>query len=332
MADLKKEVLGDYRETMEYAGRLARSGLTKMTPVIISCAITGGIHGKEANPNLPEKPEEQAAQAYDAYNAGASLVHIHARDPKNWSLMSQNTEDFMKVNTMVRAKCPDIIVNNTCLGGRMVSEQARTISEQLWVSIGARPEVASVDIVATCQKVTVGERKAPLSNPRPAAELPFDYIMTQDDAVRTVQEMEKFGVKPELELFEMGDVRYIYNMAKAGVLKGPYWIQMIFGGTGIYPSPEFMIAAANMLPPESLLSIIGIGACQTAVITQAMLLGHHIRVGLEDNVVYGPGQLATSNAQLVERAVRIARELGRPVATPAQAREIMGLGAPRQYS
>ena len=126
--------------------------------------------------------------------------------------------------------------------------------------------------------------------------------------------------------------KYLNNLLKESALDEPYWVQMLFGGSGTYPCPEMMMTAAKLLPEKSMLSIIALGACQSAMITLGIILGHHVRVGLEDNYYYGPHELAVSNAQFVERVVRIARELGRPIATPAQAREMMGLGEPRSYS
>jgi len=120
-------------------------------------------------------------------------------------------------------------------------------------------------------------------------------------------------------------------MIASGVAEAPHWMQLAFGGSGIPPAPEKMIDATMTLPADSLVSILSTGACQTMMVTMAILLGHHVRVGLEDNIYYSAGQLAESNAQMVERVVRIAKEIGREVATPEEARAMMGLGAPRQY-
>lgn len=331
MADLKDYLLGDYRDTVDYMNKMGKYGLTKFPPLIISCAITGGIHGKEANPNLPETPEEQVQSAYEAYNAGASLIHIHRRASHDLSIMSQSADEFLEVNAMMRAKMSDVIINNTCIGGRFADVANQKLGPSLWASLPARPEVASIDVAAVSTKMKIGARKAPLVPEKDEYIFNFDYIMSQDDAIATAKEFIKYDIKPELELFDLGNIKYIYNLIDAGLIKGPHWVQMLFGGNGIFPTPDNMLAAARLLPKDSLFSVIGIGACQTAMITLAMILGHHVRVGLEDNVFYGPRELATSNAQLVERVVRIAKELGRPIATPAQAREMMGLGAPRQY-
>jgi 3-keto-5-aminohexanoate cleavage enzyme len=331
MSELKDFLLGDYRDVMSYIGKIGRSGLYRFSPLIITCAITGGTRGKEVNPNVPESPQEQADQARDAYNAGASMVHIHARDPVKAYTTATSPDAFKRVNALVREKCPDIIVNNTCLGGRRFDDVTGTITGQSLNSIDAKPEVASLDISAFSTIMNFPERKAPLPGPRPAVRDQWNYMLTLDDSVRAARLMKENGIKPEFEMYSINDTKYIYHLEKEGVIDKPYWIQILFGGNGLYPAAEYMIAAANVLPQESMFSVIGVGACQTAMITLAIILGHHVRVGMEDNMIYAPKELANSNAQFVERVARIARELGRPIATPTKARAMLGLGAPRQY-
>lgn len=328
------KMTNDLRTSMKYAEQVSKSGLYKMPPVIISCAITGGLHGAEINPNLPEDKDSQVQSAYDAYNAGASLVHIHARDPKNLCAMTTNVEDYMELNARIREKCPDIIINNTCMGGRMIDDATKQASPMLLTSIGAKPEVSSVDLACESTYMPMRARKAPLTGRDQDCLSKINYFLTQGEAVQVVEEMQNNGIKPELEVFSIDDIaKYIVPLIKKGILKDqPYWVQVIFGGNGTMTSVENLVHATQLMPENSLMSVIGIGAAQTAMITLAMLMGHHVRVGMEDSPLYGPGELAKSNAQLVERVVRIAKELGRPVATPAQAREMMGLGAPREYT
>ncbi len=335
MNDLLK-ITNEYRDSIGYAERIARSGLTKMPPVIISCAITGGIHGAEVNSNLPETKAAQIQSAYDAYNAGASLVHIHARDPKNLAVMSSNVEDYKELNARIREKCPGIIINNTCLGGRAVleNEDGLKVTENMLVSLDALPEVSSVDLTCGSVYMPLKARKPPLAGRDQDMIRKENYLMTVGDAYMVVAEMQKRHIKPELEVYSEIDIlRYVLPMLRSGAFdQEPLWLQMLFGGNGTYPTVESMVNATRILPKNSLLSVIGIGACQTAMITLAMIMGHHVRVGMEDNPVYAPHQPAESNAQIVERVVRIANELGRPVATPDQAREMLGLGAPRIFS
>lgn len=332
MSEFKNYMVGDYRDDYTYAERVARNGLAKMSPVIITCAITGGIQGAEANPNLPETKEDQVQSVYDAYNAGASMVHIHARDTKNLGYNSNDYRDFLEVNARVREKCPDLIINNTCMGGRMINENNWAISPVTTASLDARPEVASFDITSTSTYVPVKARKAPLTGRDEDMLIKFNYLLTQNEAVQIINEMISREIKPEFEIFSVHDLKYLYTLIHMGLAKQPYWVQMLFGGNGTYPTPKTMIHATEHMPPEAIMSVIGIGPCQNAMLTLAMILGHHVRVGMEDNYIYGPGEPAKSNAQLVERIVRIAKELGRPIATPAQAREMMGLDVPRAYS
>lgn len=280
---------------------------------------------------MPEAPEEQVREAYDAYNAGASMVHIHRRNPENPMQMSWKWEEFAEINTMVRAKCPDLIINNTCLGGRMLNEETGTIGDRMLASIPAKPEVASLDIHCFCEDMPMKARKAPLFGRDEDAILKFHYSISPDTAKYVAQLMDEQGIKPEFEMFDIADVKYLNRLAKDGTAKTPYWVSMLFNGNGTIPTPDMMLAATRALPDNSLLNVIGIGAAQFPMLAMAMILGHHVRVGLEDNVFYAPRELAQGNGQMVERVVRLARELGRPIATPEQARKMMGLGAPRAY-
>lgn len=329
--ELKEYLVGDVRDSVRYIENMSRGGLSKLPPLIITCAITGGLHGKEANPNLPEAPEEQVREAYDAYNAGTSMVHIHRRNPENPMQMSWKWEEFAEINTMVRAKCPDLIINNTCLGGRMLNEETGTIGDRMLASIPAKPEVASLDIHCFCEDMPMKARKAPLFGRDEDAILKFHYSISPDTAKYVAQLMDEQGIKPEFEMFDIADVKYLNRLAKDGTAKTPYWVSMLFNGNGTIPTPDMMLAATRALPDNSLLNVIGIGAAQFPMLAMAMILGHHVRVGLEDNVFYAPRELAQGNGQMVERVVRLARELGRPIATPEQARKMMGLGAPRAY-
>ncbi len=332
MSDLKALLGKDYTDTKLYAKEIQRYGLSKMPPLIITCAITGSNQGKEANPNLPETKEEQVQQAYDAYNAGAAMVHIHCRDEKNTAATSYVPADYLAVNTMIREKCPDLIINNTCTGVHLVDMNRNFISPQMTFSVPAKPEVSSIDI--TCAAVTQvlkarpgveGREKDIVNN--------LATVISPDDCQKITRMMEDADIKPEWEVFSLEDLKLLNAMIDQGITKQEvHWIQALFGGFGSYPTIDNMIHISRMLPENAMMSVIGIGAAQNAMMTAGILMGHHIRVGLEDNIYYGPGELAKSNAQLVERAVMIARALGREIATPAQAREMMGLSAqPRQY-
>lgn len=325
-------LIGSVRDSFTYIDKMSRGGLSKFPPLIISCAITGGLHGAEVNPNLPETAEAQTQAAYDAYNAGASMVHIHRRNPENLGTMSWKAEEFTEVNAMIRAKCPDLIINNTCLGGRRLKDDKITLGEPMLASIDAKPEVASLDIHCFALNLKVKARKPPLSGRDQDGILAWNYMMTEEDAVNGASKMLANDIKPELEIYDPADIKYLNLFISRGIIKKPYWISALFNGNGTFPMPELMMTMMRALPPESLMSIIGIGAAQFPMLAMGIVLGMHVRVGLEDNVMYAPGELAKSNAQMVERVVRLAKELGRPIATPTQAREMMGLGAPREYN
>lgn len=335
MAELNNYRIQDYRDTYDYCKTVSKYGLSKMPPLIITCAITGGAQGKESNPNLPETVAEQAQQSYDAYNAGAAMIHIHRRDPDNPAVATQRWQDYLEVNAAIRDRCPELIINNTCVGQRHAKPDGRggyQVGKQMLVSINALPEVSSVDITCHCSNLLLPARKPPLYGRDEPVMRNEAAFMAYDELEYVVTEMRSRGIKPEYECFRPDNFKYLNYLEERGLLEDPFWVQMLFNGNGTTPVVEQMLTAARMLPKNGMLSVIGIGAAQTALLTQAIILGHHVRVGLEDSIYYGPRELAKSNAQLVERVVRIATELGRPIATPAQAREMMGLDKPRNYT
>ena len=237
----------------------------------------------------------------------------------------------MEVNRLVREKCPEIIINNTCIGGRLIDTENMTTSELLHASTAAKPEVASIDITSTSQRMHLGARTKEMGGERDAYLKHFDLINNDEDIVELLKEFDQYDIKPEWEMYNLTDIKRLRGIIDKGVVKGPHWCMMLFGGNGVFPNYQAMALAMQMLPPDTIFSTINIGGAHNAMMAQSIIMGNHVRVGLEDVTYYAPHQLVTSNAQLVERAVRIAKELGRPVATPAQAREMLGLGAPRQY-
>lgn len=316
---MKNYLIGDYNPGYKYSQMMGKYGAEGFAPAIITCAITGGMHGKEANPNLPETLDEQVQAAVDAYNAGASMVHIHRREPDNLAVCTDNYELYLEVNARIREKCPDLIINNTAMGGRFYYEGEPGFRNYALPSTGARPEVTSIDLFTTLYLLP--------GRPRTA------YTMHATDCIDVIKICEEHGVKPEFECTSVNDLK-VFNglIAKHDCKDKPYWFQLLVNGQGTLPSPTAISEFASQLPENSMLGVIGIGASQFPVVAMGLAMGHNVRVGLEDNVYYRKGELATSNAQLVERAVRLAKEIGRPIATPAQAREMMGLGAPRQYT
>jgi len=317
------EYIWDYRNPYEWMQRV-RKGLP---PLIISCAITGGVQGKEANENLPETPEEQAEHTREAYKAGASIVHVHARNPEVWWMTSANPDDYLRINTLIREKCPDIIINNTTGGGPELT------TEQRMASIYANPELCSLNLGPFVLKVPMKERSEPLLHPRPA--LVYDRCIPNSyaDIELYARTMKEHGVKPEMELYHPGMYWVVQDLIMEGLIEPPYDIQYVMGfQTSSFPTPANLLSLINELPPQSIFFAIGVGHYQLPMNVMAVMLGGHVRVGMEDNLYYRRGQKLENNAQLVARIARIANEMNREVATPAQAREMLGISqTPSSY-
>ena len=317
----------NYNDVNEYLRLVRRQ---EMPPLIISVAVTGGVHGKETNPNLPETPEEQAQQAYEAYKAGASIVHIHARDPKTgYASPSTNPEHYREINRRIRELCPDIIINNTTGGGLGLS------TEERMRSLEADPEIASLNMGPLAWKAILKKREPPLTGR--SEDVLMDSVWPPTFSWRETelfaQRMLEKNIKPELEVYHQGQFQLVYNLMEKSLLKKPYWIQLVLGApSAALPTPANIISMLSHVPPDSMVSVAAIGPFQLPLTTIAIAMGLNIRVGLEDNIYYRRGEQAKSNAQLVERAVRIAKELNREIATSAQAREMLGLSKePKQY-
>jgi 3-keto-5-aminohexanoate cleavage enzyme len=248
------------------------------------------------------------------------MVHIHARDPKQLTQGARDTEIWRDVLQKVRSACPEIIINATTGAG-----PGMTMAERA-SCLAAGPEVASLNLAPDMSKFKLKERRAPLSFPRPALEIdeciPFTYGQIHEVAA----EMKRFGVKPELELYHPGCAWVLQYLIEHGLLDKPYWVQTVMGyQTSSFPTVENVLSILKELPPDSMWLCSAIGAFQLPLTTLATLMGGHVRVGLEDNVYYSRGRKAKSNAELVQRAVRISHELNREVATPAQARQMLHL-------
>lgn len=308
----------NYLDPREYMKGLIEG----MPPLIITVAITGGVAGKEVNPNLPETPEEQADSVYEAYKAGASVVHIHARDPKNgYATASSNPDDYYKINKLVRERCPDIIIANTT-GASVDMPRSEAIK-----SLEAKPEMASLNCGPLILRGKLKRRLPPLSGRDEDQDLsklviPVTFAETEHFAA----EMKKRGVKPELEVYNCQMFNVVDNLIRQGLLDKPYSFSLIFAeAIAQPPTMQNFISAVAGLPEDSIFQAIGVGPAQFPVLMMSMVIGGNVRVGFEDNIFYKRGELLKSNAQAVEKVVRIANELERPIATPAQAREMLGL-------
>ncbi|MDZ7702560.1 MAG: 3-keto-5-aminohexanoate cleavage protein [Halobacteriales archaeon] len=270
-------------------------------PVIVTAALTGGVHGKEANPNLPETPAEIAEAAAACERAGASIVHLHAR--RDTGERSFDPDRFQALTDAVRGATDDIIIQHST-GGTAVPTEDRAAG----LHTDPAPEMASLDM-------------GPLNR--------YDRL-TSENTRATVDElyetMAERGIKPELEAFNDGHLNEVASFVDRADLDEPVYVNLILGGGTLTPaSPRNLLHLVDNLPAGAVFNTLAFGPHQLPLTTMGLLLGGHVRVGLEDNVYYRRGELAESNAQLVERAVAIAERLERPVATPTEARDLLGL-------
>ena len=305
-----------YTDSYQFLDRVKQG----MPPLIICCACNGGIQGKESNENIPETAAEIAESVQAAYGAGASMVHVHGRDPNNLPAPAKTTEVWLEVNLKIRERCPDIIINDTTGGGPNM-----TMDERL-SCLDAGPEVASLNLAPDMSKFKIKARNAPLQHPHPEQEFDECIPFTYGQISAWAAEMKKRSIKTELEIYHPGCVWVVNDLIAQGLLDRPVWVQTVMGyQTGSFATPKHILDMLADLPEGCMWLCSGIGPFQLPLTTFATLMGGHVRVGLEDNVYYRRGEKAKNNAQLVERAVKIARELNREIATPGQAREMLGL-------
>jgi 3-keto-5-aminohexanoate cleavage enzyme len=274
--------------------------------VIVTASLNGALVNKEMNPNTPEQPDEIAQAALECYNAGASIVHIHARDEQGKPTGTR--EKFEEILTAVRGKCREIIIQFSTGGGANL-----TIEERVRC-LDAKPESASLNM-GTLMRQTGAFAGTPFSN------------LTKDIEAWAAK-MRELDIKPEMECYSQSMYRDVNNLIKKELLKPPYYVNIVLGMQyqgAIEATPETLNSMIEFLPPECYFNCCATSSAQLPVTTMAMIRGGAIRVGLEDNIYYSRGVLAKSNAQLVERSVRIARELNIEPTTPDEAREILGI-------
>lgn len=292
--------------------------------VILTCAVTGNAPVNPKYPyEYPVTPKQISAAVVEAANAGASVAHIHVRDIETGH-GSRDPRLFREVVDRVRQTGVDIVINLTAGMGALFlpdpEDEGRALPESDMIGVEERvahlkdclPDIASLD-------VTTGNQ----------VEAGFEYVYL--NTTRTLRGMAKrfqeLGVKPELEAFQAGDVLFANQLVKEGLIDGPPMYQFVLGVQWASPAtPETMIYLKSLLPNEAVWSGFGIARMQMPMLAQAVLLGGNVRVGLEDNLYLKRGVFAT-NGQLVERACSIIENMGAGVATPAEARQILGLKA-----
>ena len=269
-----------------------------MDKLIITAALTGAETTKEANPALPVTPEEIAEAAFLCREAGASIVHLHARKPDGSS--TQDPGVFGEIISGIRQRT-DVIIQVSTGGAVGMTPEERLQPVQL------NPEMATL----STGSVNFGEDL---------------FVNTMEEIRAFARTMIAKGVKPEIEAFDSGMVQNALTLVKEGILELPLHFDFVLGVPGAMPgTPEALMYMRSLLPAGCTWTVAGIGRTELPLGAMAIILGGHVRVGFEDNIYYKRGQLAESNAQLVQRMVRLAEELGREVATPEEARKILHL-------
>jgi uncharacterized protein (DUF849 family) len=287
--------------------------------IIIAAALTGSMNApQKVNPAVPVTPEEIASEALAARAAGAAIVHIHVRDPVA-GVPSMDLSLYEEVVSRIRRTGSDVIINLTTGPGAryrpddhnpmLASADSTMASSAKRVEhiVKLKPDICSLDV-------------ATMNFPQYA----FVNLPRQLEEMAIL--IQEAGVKPELEVFDLGHAWLARTMVEKGIIKGTPLFQLCMGVPWAAPgTPENMIAMRNTLPAGAQWAGFGISSNEFPMVAQAAILGGHVRVGLEDNLYIAKGQLATGNAQLVTRAVQIVEALGSHVASPAEARQILEL-------
>lgn len=297
--------------------------------VIITCAVTGGIHTPTMSPHLPITPQEIAASAIEAAEAGAAIIHLHARDPET-GRPTQNPDLFMQFLPRIK-QSTDAVLNLTTGGGL-----GMTLDERLAPAHRARPEVTSLNMGS--MNFSVAQLGSKFTQWKHEWEKPYVegswktiYPNSFDMIERIMVEVGRaYGTRFEFECYDIGHLYNLKMFVDRGLVDPPFFIQGIFGiagGMGAdYDNLMFFKQTADRLfGSDYRLSSFGIGRAQMGFLTMTALLGGNVRVGLEDSLYIGRGQLARSNAEQVAKIRRIVEELGMEIATPAEARAILNL-------
>jgi uncharacterized protein (DUF849 family) len=280
-----------------------------MDKVIITCALTGVAATRKQCAAIPYTPAEIAEDAYRAYNAGASVVHIHAREDDGRP--SQRVEVYAEIRDRIRAKCPLIINFSTGAIDVPAAERVAHITE-------LQPEIGALNMGSMNYAKYSSEKK----------QFYFDHVFANPfgEIVMFLQAMNQAGVKPELECFDMGHIHNAAPLYDMGILSHPTQYSLILGVTGgIAPTVENLVHMAKALPPQATLEVIGISHHQWRLVAAAIAMGGNIRVGLEDNFYLRAGEMAKHNGELVDKAANLVRELGQQVATVEEARQLLSL-------
>lgn len=271
-----------------------------MQRLIITAAICGAEVTKEHNPAVPYTVEEIGREAESAYKAGASIIHLHVRNDDGTP--TQDKERFRLCMEEIRRRCPDVIIQPSTGGAVGMSDEERLQPVDLL------PEMATLD----CGTCNFGGDDI--------------FVNTENTIKNFGSKMIRLGVKPEIEVFDKGMIDMAARLQKKGFIKAPMHFNFVMGvNGGISGEPRDLVFMAESIPQGSTYTVSGVGRNEFPVAAVSILMGGHVRVGFEDNVYISKGVLAKSNGELVEKTVRLAKELGREIASPEEAREILGI-------
>ena len=289
----------------------------KSTKTILTVAVTGNLTTLQQHPGLPCTPEQIANAALESAKAGAAIAHIHVRYPDGRP--SMELEHYREVVNRIRDKNSDLIINlTTGLGGRFVpSKDDPKIAgpgtsivhplRRVEHIVALKPDIATLDLNTMWSGTAA-------------------VINTPENVTIMANEIQKAGSKPELEVFDSGDIQLANVLIEQGVLKRPPLFQIVMGVRyGFISTPQTLMYAQSLLPKDAAWAAFAIGRWEFPMLAQAWCLGGHVRVGLEDNVYLSKGVLAPSNAALCEKALRMLDDLGAELATAKEARDILGL-------
>ena len=271
-----------------------------MDKLIITAAICGAEVTKEHNPAVPYTVEEIAREAYLSYKAGASIIHLHVREDDGTP--TQDKERFRACMEAIKEKCPDAIIQPSTGGAVGMSNDERL------QPLALNPEMATLD----CGTCNFGGDDI--------------FVNTENTIKYFGEKMIAQNIKPEIEVFDKGMIDMALRLQKKGFIKLPMHFNFVLGvNGGISATPRDLLFMAESIPQGSTFTVSGIGRSQFNMAAMTIIMGGHVRVGFEDNVFMAKGVPAKSNGEMVEKVVRLAKELGREIATPAEAREILGL-------
>ena len=306
-----------------------------MAKVIISCAVTGAIHVPSMSPYLPITPEQIASDAIRAAKAGASSVHIHVRDPKTGQ-PTMDLDSFQEVCQEVHGKC-DAVINITTGGAPTMTPEERMVGVKKF-----KPELASINmgsinfgLFPAMEKIE--EYKWDWEEPYLEKSKDNVFKNTFYDQERIFKIMLDNGTKPEMECYDMAHLYNTAYWADKGVIEPPFWLQLIFGIMGgIQPSVENLVymktTADKLFGKDYIWSTLAAGRYEYNLCTTGVIMGGHARVGMEDNLYLGRGRLAQNNGEMVEKMVRIIKELDHEPAHPKETRQMLKLKGRDQTS